>query len=293
MSSDASTLMPIIGGAAGFMLGGPAGAAAGASIGGMIGGQMAGADAAAAQGDAAQAQLRQQQADRKQALALAQPSPQELQQLQASVAANQADYDRKLKILESTDPAIIEAGKQALSLMQGTEASTLNPIRNQRAKDRAQLANKLRSQLGSGYETSTAGQQALSEFDAQTSGALAQAQQSSLGQLLGVANQYSAAGTQSNISNFGNLSSLYGNIQGRQAAALSGTPITASGAPFVQDYLNAQNQQNLMNQVTQAGTTAATLGYLYPSPASGTTPKVAVSTPNVNNMGSNYQGVHL
>ena len=52
---------------------------------------------------------------------------------------------------------------------------------------RQQLKNTLSERLGSGYETSSAGIEALSRFDDDTSNVLMSAQQQTLGMLLGTA----------------------------------------------------------------------------------------------------------
>jgi hypothetical protein len=209
----------------------------------------AGRDAAKAQGDIAGAQLSQQQSDRSQAVKLAEATPQELQQLQQGIDLNKQDIQRKQKLLDSSDPALIEAGQQALKLLRGEDAKTLGPVKAQIAQQEQQRA-KLQAQLGSGYENTTAGIQALQAFNQQSTNALASAQQGSLGQLLGVAQDSSARyGTQQNIQNSGTLASLFGNIQNRGISAINGTQITNAGAGFVGDLQNARNNNQLYQNI--------------------------------------------
>jgi hypothetical protein len=196
--------------------------------------------AANAQGDIAEAQAKQQQSDRALALKFAEATPEELAQLNRAISLNESDIQRKEKLLASADPAIIEAGTQALALLRGEEAKTLAPLRNQFQKQESELRNKLSAQLGSGYETSTAGIQALDALRNSQAATLAQAQENTLGKLLGVAQNVSAAGMGNTISNTATLGQLFGDIQKRKIAALQGSPIDTAGSQFVGDLQRAR-----------------------------------------------------
>ncbi len=237
---------------------------------------------AQAQGDAAKANLAQEQSDRGLALKFAEATPQELEQLNRGIALNEADIQRKTKLLESSDPAIIEAGQQALKLLRGEEAKTLGPLKSNIAKQESALREKLLAQLGPGYENTTAGIQALNAFNEQANNALSGAQQNSLAQLLGVAQDSSARyGTQSNIQNAQGLAGMFGNISNRQVAAIRGTPITNAGAPFVQDAASARNlQQTVGNAAGLAGTLIQ--GGAFSSGASSSNPYDISGTPKSN-----------
>lgn len=204
---------------------------------GGIYGEMKAADA---QGDIAEAQARQQQADRGLALRFAEATPEELAQLNRAIAVNESDIQRKEKLLASADPALIEAGTQALALLRGEEAKTLAPLRNQFQKQESELRNKLAAQLGSGYETSTAGIQALNALRESQAGQLATAQENTLGRLLGVAQSVSAQGMGNAVSNTATLGQLFGDIQKRKLAALQGSPIDTAGSQFVGDLQRAR-----------------------------------------------------
>lgn len=222
-------------------------------------GLTAGMRGARAQGEAAMANLNQQQADRALALKYAEPSPEELAQLNRGIALNEAEVARKEKILASSDPAIIEAGEQALKLLRGEEAKTLAPLKSNIAKQESALREKLAAQLGPGYENTTAGIQALNAFNEQANNALSGAQQNSLAQLLGVAQDSSARyGTESNAKTAGGLASLFGNINNRRISAITGAPITNAGAPFVGDIAGAAaNQQFIGNAIKVGGIVAS------------------------------------
>jgi len=251
------------GAAVGFAVGGPLGGLVGAS-------HDSGQDAANAQGNIAKAQLAQQRADRKAAMQAAEPSAMELEQLQRSIELNNQDIGRKQKLLDSSDPALIEAGAQALKLLKGEEAKALAPIRSQQAKERQKLEESLRQRLGSGYATSTAGIQALSAFDEQAMNVQTNAQQQTLGQLLGVAQNTSASyGMQNNISNAGNIAQARGNINNRSINAINGTPITGAGAQFVGDLQTAKNNQQTIGNIIGVGSTIATLATGMPTGGGG------------------------
>jgi hypothetical protein len=224
-------------------------------------GSLTGASAAKYQGRIAEAQLAEQRRTRELATAAAEPSPAELAQMQQSISLNEQDIARKQKLIESADPALIEAGKQALGLLQGKNAKSLAPLQAQRQQQRQALQQRLKAQLGPGYETTTAGQQALAQFDQSSALANADVQQQTLGQLLGVAqNTANNYGMQSNIGNAATLSQLYGNQSTRRVSAINATPITAAGAENVAGLQRAQGLTNLINQGVKLGGMAAGYG---------------------------------
>lgn len=221
-------------------------------------GLTSGQRAAAAQGNIAQAQLEQQRADRAQASKFAEASPKELAQIQKSIDLNASDIDRKQKLLDSSDPALIEAGKQALQLLNGKDAASLNPLNTNIAKQEQALRAKLQSQLGTGYENTTAGIQALQAFNEQANNARTGAQQSALGTLLGTAQDTSSRyGMQPNIANNGAFANLYGAINNRQVSAINNTPITGAGAQFVGDLQSARANTQFVNTGINAAATYA------------------------------------
>lgn len=224
-------------------------------------GKRAGKKAANAQGAIAESQLQQEREDRALALKYAEPSPDELAQLHRGIALNETDIARKQKLLDSSDPALIEAGGQALKLLRGEEAKTLGPLKSNIAKQESALREKLLAQLGSGYENTTAGIQALNAFNEQANNALAGAQQNSLAQLLGVAQDTSGRyGMQSNIANTGALGNMFGNISNRQVSAVNKTPINGAGAQFVGDLQSARASQQVVGRALQIGGIVASGG---------------------------------
>lgn len=266
-----------LGGAVGGgALGGPIGAVAGGLVGGAVG---AGNQSNQAQQDAAQAQLAQRERERQQAMGFAQtaadysaPTGQELVQLQAQIDnysrtmnLQSADLARQEKLINAIDPALIEAGNQALQLLQGKSAPVLSPMLQQRQQDRTKLESTLQSQLGGGYATSTAGIQALNQFDQQTNLLTSQAQQQYAGNLLGVSASVrpnmSGIINQNSQSLNGLSSSILGNtgdIQKRQQnaytnlgnAAGMNSLVPYAGAPYVGNYLNGQMWGGIFNSAT-------------------------------------------
>lgn len=208
---------------------------------------------AEAQQNAANATLAQQRADREQALKFAAPSDQEMQLLEQAISVNSQDIARKQKLLDSADPAFIEAGKQALALMTGAEATTLNPLKNQIARQRKAVENTLAAQLGPDYATSSAGLQALSAFDAQAADTLANQQNQTLGQFMnwtGMSQQY--GNQQNNIANAGSLAAQRGNIGVRQANAIQGFQIDPALSQ-VGNIAQAQGYQDMFNTAVGGG----------------------------------------
>ena len=220
--------------------------AGGVAVAGIVGSVLqrdAAREAASGAQRAAEAQLAEERATRAAALEFADFTPEELAQIESTIALNEQDIERKQELLDSADPALIEAGRQALQLLRGEEAKTLDPIRRQRQEDRLKLEDNLRSQLGTGFATSSAGIQALNDFDSETGSFLAVEQDRSLGRLLGTAqNVEGLASITGNIATGGNLANLLGAGRRRGIAAITQTPITQAGAPFVGDVLGAQAQ---------------------------------------------------
>lgn len=253
-------------------------------------GDISGSNAAGeAYGQVAQAQLDEQRRTQelavgaaKEAQLYAAPTENELLALQSQldlmnrqIQIASAAYDRDKTIIEAVDPALIEAGRQAFQLLQGKESAALSPIRNQRERDRQKLSDSLRNQMGAGFEQTTAGQQALQRFDADTEGLMQQAQQATFGQLIGVAQNARSQATSSTLGNMqlaGQLGASYSagqnTIRTRQATAAGNvanaytqnslTPY--AGAAYAGDLYAAQSQQQLFSELVQGGAKVAASG---------------------------------
>lgn len=270
MANLAGGVSGAVGGAVGGTLVGGAlgGAAAGSivpGIGTLIGAGVGllsglfGGDNSAAQ-DIANAQLEEARKNRGLAMGAATPTMQELQMMsmQYNQAAQQMNYlqselSRTTQLLNAIDPNIMESSKQVHDMMTGGKSAWMAPIERERQRGRQAMEAKLANTLGAGYAGTTAGQQALNEYDRQTGELLSQAQLQGITQLTGVGSAYSgmagAAANQLNQSQgmAGNLAQSYmasqGSISNRMINAINATPTTPyAGAQFTGAYL--QNQQN-------------------------------------------------
>lgn len=173
-------------------------------------------------------------------------TPQELMTLETTVRNDERTIQRESQLLDAVDPAIMEAGKQAYAMLQGQEATTLGPLKQQRARDRQKLTETLRRQLGPGFETSSAGIEALSRFDEGTSSVLGQAQQNAIGQFLGVSQN--AAGMSRSSINAANQGIRATGAQFGQIAARS-----AQGSfNAAQTFNQGARELNLAGQTVQS-----------------------------------------
>ena len=164
------------------------------------------------------------------------------------------NLQNSMQLLNSTQPSLMQAGIQAYQLMTGQAAASLAPIQNERALQRTQLQNSLQAKMGSGYATSSAGMEALSQFDQQTTSLMTNAQQSAIAQYLGVSASVMPNMTNLTNSVYGQGSNLTGaaigatqSSQNMQLGAITGTAsnmYNSAGAPWAgQGYLaNAQGQ---------------------------------------------------
>lgn len=158
----------------------------------------------------------------REAEALAKPDAREMRLLQNTIATEERDLARREELIKNIDPAITEAATQLTKLLRGEDAPILNSLRRQRDAQRRKLVNSLREQMGPGAETSSAGIQALNQFDMQTADQLAAGQQSSATGLSGIL-------AQTRASRGGNLSSglvsalgASNALKGRQMEAIGG-----------------------------------------------------------------------
>lgn len=188
---------------------------------------------------------------------LAAQSPQQLQALDAGLKAAQTQVDFDLKQLAAVDPAIMEASKQVLDLLQGKQAAVNDPAMKQRAGQRQQLVDSLRAQYGPGAESSSIGQRALQQFDQQSDVMFQQNQQNTLGNMMGIAT------TKTGGVGFGQLMGAaqgYGSYQDRQLQAegmgtqgilqgMSGE-VQSAGTPYVGEMLRAGFQRQKYEQVS-------------------------------------------
>ena len=181
-----------------------------------------------------------------------------LAQYDKALAVQDRNLARQEALVASIDPTILEASQQALSLLRGEQSKTLQPFQNQRALQRQTLVNSLREQLGPGAETSSAGQQALTRFDSESSNLFAGAQQQALGNLGNIGAQFSGFRPDmlQGAMGLGNLATNRAGLRFNQAGAMAGVNqnvLQSSGAQYTGDALRAQGQQALYGQLTSLG----------------------------------------
>lgn len=264
----------IQGGIMGGVIGGPAGAGVGAAA-GLLGGGAGGKGAKKARraADAAARMQRQEslryyayQRDMANAIDKAMNDPQELMMLNNAMGAAERDLVRQERMIEAMDPAVKEAASQVYNLLQGKEASSMAPLRAERQRQRQTLLNTLRAQLGPGAENSSAGQQALSRFDAETSNVMAQNQQSSLSSLFSMADR----GTQYNMNNaLAQTAAMSGLRSGRTIQGIGAknaimspawqAKIAAAGGQYTGQMMQGQYQNQLAGQMMGSLTSLAML----------------------------------
>jgi hypothetical protein len=165
------------------------------------------------------------------------PMPQEIKALEDSIKQQEYVINRERELIKQVDPALLEAGKQAYEMMKGKESEVMGPIKRNRERQKQVLKETLRRQLGPGFETSSAGIEALSRFDAETNDHLAINQQQMIGQLLGTAQNAAAMGRgneQNAIQGLQHAAQGFGNIAARRmnAASVAGQMDSRKGNIF-------------------------------------------------------------
>lgn len=108
------------------------------------------------------------------------------QQLRVSLDA----LTREASLLDQTDPVIKASGEELVKLIKGESSKALEPVTQERNRQRSALEQQLESKLGAGWRTSSAGIAAVTKFDEGTTIALNDAQQkaiSTLGSVFGTA----------------------------------------------------------------------------------------------------------
>lgn len=241
----------------------PTGAAA--AIGGAILGTGAKIAGSVIEGNAKADIAKAKQAQAQHAQELAAPTAAELGQIDKTIATSDKAIARQEQLISALDPTIVAASKNALDLLNGKEAPTLNPLRQERERQRSLLESNLREQLGSGYATSSSGSEALNRFDMQTGQLTSQAQQSYLGSVsntLGTVSgaRSSAEGALAQQESFGlRAGEDLGRISERQAgAAMGGIP--TAGSQYYGALATGQTIGEIGSGITQLAGAAASFG---------------------------------
>lgn len=241
--------------------------AVGVGGGAVVGGAMSsigGKNAAGAAEDAARAQMQEARRAYGETKSIVDPATiQGMASLDRDIKNQERNLTRQEQMISQLDPTIIEASQQALKLLRGDKASSMGPLENQRAMQRQKLVNTLRSQLGPGAETSSAGMKALTAFDQESSSLFSNAQQQALGMMGNISSQFSSQRPDmlreiSGLSGFGQAQT---NLQFQRAAALSNARQglqQSAGGSAIGVMMQGQQQQAMGNQLLGAATTLGT-----------------------------------
>lgn len=219
-------------------------------------------------------QLQASEQARTQAVGYATPNASQLAQMgtnlelqNQALITNMQGIDRDNAILDSIDPAIKQAGTEAYNLLTGQASAALKPLQDQQARQRTALTQSLAASLGPDYATSSAGAQALAQFDQNAQLTTSQVQQSTLGQLLGVvqnANMNPVNNASTAFNTLGNLNAqgftMGQNISAGEVGAIEGTPpayqnlYTAAGNSNIGQAIQGQGMGNIFNTAAGIGT---------------------------------------
>lgn len=187
-------------------------------------------------------QLERVEAIRAEAREAARATPAEIEALDSVVKQRESAVTQALsetqrfeETVATLDPVIREASEQQLSILRGKAADILKPIQRRRERQKAELEQQLASSIGPGFRTSTAGVQALINFDTATDELMSQTQFNALNQLGQTAAQTAATRgslTQqlATITSIGtsltfNELSARGNIRNRELQAILQAPV--------------------------------------------------------------------
>lgn len=221
---------------------------------------MGGQQAASGAMGAANMQANAASLARNQAMGYANATPQELNILGQQYKAASQNLSQQQQLMSSIDPALMEASKQALAIMQGGTSAATQPMFALRNQQRQQLVASLQNQYGPGAESTSIGQQALQQFDMQTQNM----QTGQLGNMMNMAETGGGPGLNNAINSLSQVGSGYNAIQSRQVNAALGTQqnmVNTAGAPYVGQTLGGQGMASLGDGVMNAGTTL--LGSMY------------------------------
>jgi len=194
-----------------------AGAAAAASVGGNI-------MQAEAQKKIGKAQAGAAGRMREEALAFAAPTSQELENLTKQVNLYDRMYAQSSAMIDQLTeqvtkmygPAIMEQGKQLYGQLRGEASGVVRSFDNQRGRQREQLRASLVEKLGPDALTSSAGVNALNDFDQKTSDMRAGIEETSLNnavQRIGNLQQGQTSAGYTGLQAYNGMSGLLGNIQ--------------------------------------------------------------------------------
>jgi hypothetical protein len=245
------------------------GGAATMGLGSMMGAGAA-SGAAKSQQAEAEARLAEARARANQALdSYNQYAPSQQANINKAIASQQQNITRQQQLVDSIDPALLEAGKQMTSLLQGQSAPVLKNFQDQRNLQKQQMLDGLRQQIGPGAETSSMGQNMLLKFDQETANMQNGIQQQYLDKVSNLAIgggqtltdvMSKATGTLADLStSLGQIGLNKANIINggtQNMASYAKATVDSAGAKFAGDAAMARG----VSQLGQAGLTAGVAG---------------------------------
>lgn len=104
----------------------------------------------------------------------------------SSFAARLAEIDKERALLEQVDPLVKQSGENLLNLLKGESSAALKPVQDERDRQRRQLEANLASSMGPGFRTTSAGIEALTRFDQESSSLFSNVQQQAIQQQAGL-----------------------------------------------------------------------------------------------------------
>ena len=200
-----------------------------------------------------------------------------------AMAYQQQNIQRQQTLVDSIDPALLDAGKQMQQLLNGQSAPVIKNFLDQRNLQKQQMLDGLRQQMGPGAETSSMGQNMLMKFDQETANMQNSIQQQYLDKVSNLA--IGGGQTLSDVmgkasTTLAGLGDQLGQIGLNQANILNGG--TAAMNASQQAVVNAAGGEQKANQligqgIQQAGSTVMLGGLMnnMQAPAAGANAKSA------------------
>ena len=248
--------------------------------------------AAGAQQDAANNYQKYVQGQENDALSLL-GTPSQMAAYDQAISAQEGVVQKQEQLAQTLSPDLVNIGSQLHDVLNGKSAPALANLQNQRDRQRQQLVSSLQQQMGPGAESSTAGMQALDQFDSETANQMSNAQQDYTKTLLGaslsspeVMNALGGANMQLGQLNMmspdAQKAQLMAQFSGQGAGAQQ-AQIQAAGGQYAAQAIQAQMYGNL-------GNTLATGAGAY----AGSQKNKSAVTPNIGATGpSNYNGTTM
>jgi hypothetical protein len=182
----------------------------------------------------------------------------------SALSASMSSIQTQQTQLNAMSPDVQQAGTDLYNLLSGQSSSVLAPMQQQINLQRSQMQNQLESQLGPGWATSSAGINAMMQFNMQSATTLQNAQQSAIN----------------------NVASTYGSLAGIQSQGQAGVTNATGQAYGASQTANALALQ--ANQTVAQRGVNATLGAMNATPIgyTGTTPYAGAGAVGAQNFGN-------